>query len=77
MAPPSKLTIYCGSPAENTSERRMLSQLAREFRRLDIEAVILANFYVGAAATQIDLVAATNAGTCVVEVKGYRHPVEG
>ena len=77
MASARKVAVYCGCPPENTTERRLLAQLVRELTRLDIEAVVLANFYVGISSTQIDVVISTSTVACVTEVKGFRHPVEG
>jgi energy-coupling factor transporter ATP-binding protein EcfA2 len=69
--------VYLGHDIEDITEQRFLRRL-----RLDLEAVgehslVLGNFYCGPLRTQIDFVVVTAHGATVVEVKGYRHPVEG
>jgi hypothetical protein len=69
-------TVY-GAPVEDITEQRLLTRLVADLESEGIEALLLANFQVGYKHLQIDLVVATTKFACVVEIKGYKHPVQG
>lgn len=69
-------TVY-GAPVEDMTEQRLLTRLVADLEFEGIEALLLANFQVGYRHLQIDLVVATTKFACVVEIKGYKHPVQG
>lgn len=72
---PNQVEVFLGAPIEDRTERAML---ARVLRDLDgTRAVVFGNFQLGRNALQIDFLIATETAACVVETKGYMHPVLG
>ena len=69
--------VVYGAPVEDVTEQRLLRRLVADLEVEGIEALLLANFQIGYRHLQIDLVVATPRFACVVEIKGYRYPVQG
>ncbi|MFL9888839.1 nuclease-related domain-containing protein [Paraburkholderia agricolaris] len=71
------IEIFCRYTrgATNTAERRVLSNAVDILERNQHSAVVLCDFYSGG--QQIDLLVATEITTLVLQVKSYRHAVEG
>ncbi|AQW30097.1 nuclease-related domain-containing protein [Ralstonia syzygii subsp. celebesensis] len=76
-APRSSVEIFLGHVIEEPTELRFLKRLRAGLEAKAVPSIVLANFYVGRARTQVDFVVATEKGATVIEVKGYRYPVEG
>ncbi|MHA6894912.1 NERD domain-containing protein [Ralstonia pseudosolanacearum] len=75
--PVSGVEIYLGHAIEEPTELRLLNRLRADLEAKAQSCIVFANFYVGHARTQVDFVVATEKGATVIEVKGYRYPVEG
>lgn len=73
----TRIGVYLGSPIEDPTERKFLARLRREFELTQTPVVVLANFHVGSRRRQIDFVVVTADHAVVVELKGYRLPVQG
>lgn len=71
------IEIFLGHAIQDPTELRLLKRLRADLEAKVQSCIVLANFYVGRARTQIDFVVATKKGATVIEVKGYRYPVEG
>src|SRR5471030_2294454 len=69
--------VFLGHDIEEPTELRFLHKLRSDLEARGEPSLVLANFYCGAARTQIDFVVVTSRGATVVEVKGYRLPVDG
>lgn len=69
--------VFYGAPVENVTERKLIRTLVSDLEERGVDAIIIANVFAGNKATQIDLIVATQTAAFVVEIKGYRHPVQG
>lgn len=69
--------VFYGAPVENVTERKLIRTLISDLEERGVDAIIIANVFVGNKATQIDLIVATQTASFIVEIKGYRHPVRG
>lgn len=73
----SGVEIFLGHAIGEPTELRFLKRLRADLEAKTTPSIVFANFYVGRARTQVDFIVATENGATVVEVKGYRYPVEG
>jgi energy-coupling factor transporter ATP-binding protein EcfA2 len=69
--------VFLGHEIEDITEQRFLRRLRSDLEAVGEPSLVLGNFYCGPLRTQIDFVVVTAHGAMVVEVKGYRLPVEG
>ncbi|WP_207000861.1 NERD domain-containing protein [Trinickia mobilis] len=74
---PCRVEIFLGHEIEDPTELRLVRRVRSDLEAIGEPALILGNFYCGPLRTQIDVVVVTSRGATVVEVKGYRLPVEG
>lgn len=74
---PSRVEIFLGHAIGEPTELRFLKRLRADLEAKATPSIVFANFYVGRARTQVDFIVATENGATVIEVKGYRYPVEG
>lgn len=75
--PGNGIEIFLGHAIQDPTELRFLNRLRADLEAKALPCIVFANFYVGRARTQVDFVVATERGATVIEVKGYRYPVEG
>jgi len=72
-----RVDVFLGHDIEDITEQRFLRRLCLDLEAVGEPSLVLGNFYCGPLRTQIDFVVVTAHGATVVEVKGYRLPVEG
>lgn len=73
----TRVEVLLGHDIEEPTELRFLQRLRADLESSGEPALVLGNFYCGLRRTQVDFVVVTTRGATVIEIKGYRLPVEG
>lgn len=73
----ARVEVLLGHDIEEPTELRFLQRLRADLESSGEPALVLGNFYCGLRRTQVDFVVVTRRGATVIEIKGYRLPVEG
>jgi energy-coupling factor transporter ATP-binding protein EcfA2 len=68
----ASIDIFWGDEPLERSELQFLAALQADLDRGGVSALVLANFYTGRGARQVDFLIVTDARVCHVELKGYR-----
>ncbi|MEU1396171.1 NERD domain-containing protein, partial [Micromonospora zamorensis] len=73
----ASIDIFWGDEPLERSELQFLAALQADLDRRGVSALVLANFYTGRRARQVDFLIVTDARVCHVELKGYRGVLVG